>query len=266
MFKPYHQFVYKNKRGGTGKQPCTVIAHRGASAYYPENTLASFRGAIAQEADMVELDVQLTADDEVVVFHDAKISRCTNGRGRLKDHKLSQLKELDAGRWFHEKFKGEKIPTLAEVLSLCCGRIAVNIEIKTEAVGQTISGGIEEKCLEAVELAGMSEHTVFSSFDPRAVLRIKQIDGRVPVAVLFDKKLDDGRLPSEIVAALNADAFNCSQHELTRKRLADLKAHNIPVNVYSPNDEPSMMRMITRGVNGIFTDRPDILRRLLENF
>jgi glycerophosphoryl diester phosphodiesterase len=266
MFRPYHQFLHKKTRGGSGKQPCTVIAHRGASAYYPENTLASFAGAIDMGADMVELDVQLTDDGEVVVFHDAKISRCTNGRGPLKSHTLARLKELDAGGWFHEKFRGEKIPTLAEVLSLCRGRIAVNIEIKTEAVGQTIAGGIEEKCLKMVERCGMRRHVVFSSFDPRAISHIRQIDKRAPVAVLFDKKIDNGRLPSEIVVALGADAFNCSRRELTVKRHTDLKAHNIPVNVYSPNDEEEMRRLVSRGVNGIFTDRPDILRRVLEDF
>ncbi len=111
----------------------------------------------------------------------------------------------------------------------------------------------------------MRRHVVFSSFDPRAISHIRQIDKRAPVAVLFDKKIDNGRLASEIVVALGADAFNCSRRELTVKRLTDLKAHNIPVNVYSPNDEEEMRRLVSRGVNGIFTDRPDILRRVLED-
>ena len=266
MARPYHIFTYKKVARGAGGRPCTIIAHRGASACYPENTLASFKGAIAQDADMAEMDVQLTADGEVVVFHDAKISRCTNGRGRLKTHTLAQLKQLDAGGWFHERFSGEKIPTLAEVLRMCRGRIAVNIEIKADAVTDAVRGGIEEKCLKMVELYGMCGHAVFSSFEPRAVLHIRQINPRAPVAVLFDKKNDDGRPPSEIVAALGADSFNCSRLELTGKRLADLKEHNIPVNVYSVNDEENMKKLIARGVDGIFTDRPDVLRRVLEDF
>ena len=144
MGKPYHLFKYNLREG----DDFTIIAHRGASAYYPENTLPSFEGAIAMGADMVELDVQLTSDKEVVVFHDEKISRCTDGRGKIADHTLAKLKKLDAGSWFDKKFQNTRIPTLAEVLGVCKNKIAVNIEIKTEAVSKMFFGGIEEKMSE----------------------------------------------------------------------------------------------------------------------
>ena len=149
MIRPYHAFTYHpgDQQNVIQGDDFTIIAHRGASAYYPENTLVSFEGAMALGADMVELDVQLTSDGEVVVFHDEKITRCTDGRGRIADHSLAELKKLDAGSWFDKKFQGEKIPTLAEVLNVCKNKIAVNIEIKTEAVTDYVSGGIEEKCL-----------------------------------------------------------------------------------------------------------------------
>lgn len=268
MANSYHLFKYSGADNlkKASENDFTIIAHRGASAYYPENTLASFEGAIALGADMVELDVQLTLDGEVVVFHDEKLSRCTDGRGKLGNHTLAQLKKLDAGNWFQKNFKGETIPTIAEVLSLCRRRIAVNIEIKTEAVTDAIRGGIEEKSLKIVEQYGMRKHVVFSSFDPRAILHLKQIDRLTPAAVLFDQKENGLRWPSEIVAALGADAFNCSQRELTRKRLADLKEHGIPVNVYTVNDEKNMRKLLARGVDGIFTNCPDVLKAVLENF
>jgi glycerophosphoryl diester phosphodiesterase len=256
MVKPYHLFKYNPREG----DDFTIIAHRGASAYYPENTLPSFEGAIAMGADMVELDVQLTSDREVVVFHDEKLSRFTNGRGRIADYTLARLKKLDAGSWYDEIFKNTRIPTLAETLNVCKNKIAVNIEIKTEAVSKMLFGVIEEKCLKIVEQSGMNGHVVFSSFDSRAIMHLKQIDNTVTAAVLFEKKHYGSKLPSDIIDSVGADAFNCSASELNRKWLADVKFNNIPVNIYTVNDTKSMRRFLKIGVSGIFTNNPDILK------
>ena len=258
MGKPYHLFKYKPFEG----DDFTIIAHRGASAYFPENTIPSFEGAIAMCADMVELDVQLTSDKEVVVFHDEKISRCTDGRGRIADHTLAQLKKLDAGNWYDKKFQNTRISTLSEVLSVCKNKVAVNIEIKTEAVNKMFFGGIEEKCLKIVEQSGMNGHVVFSSFNPRAIMHLKQIDNTVAAAVLFEKKHYGSKLPSDIIESLGADAFNCSGTEFKKKWLADVKLNNIPVNIYTVNDAKNMRRFMKMGVSGIFTNNPDILKRV----
>lgn len=259
IHKPYHLCKYNPRPD----DDFTIIAHRGASAYYPENTLPSFEGAIAMGADMVELDVQFTSDKEVVVFHDEKVSRCTDGRGKIADHTLAELKQLDAGGWFDKKFHNTRIPTLVEVLRVCKNKIAVNIEIKTEAVGKMFFGGIEEECLKIVEKNGMNGHVVFSSFDPRAIMHLKQIDDRVTVAVLFEKKHYGSKLPSDIIESVGADAFNCSGSEFNQKWLANVKLNNIPVNIYTVNDTKNMKRFINMGVSGIFTNKPDILRRVV---
>ncbi len=259
MSRPYHLFKYDYKEGDN----FTIIAHRGSCACYPENTLASFEGAILMDADMVELDVQLTKDSEVVVFHDEKISRCTNGKGRIADHTLAQLKGLDAGSWFDKRFQGARIPTLTEVLNLCRNKIAVNIEIKTEAVTDAITGGIEERSWKIAQQSGMREHIVFSSFDPRAIKHLKEIDSGAAVAVLFEKGHYGSALPSDIIESLRADAFNCSQSELSAKWLTNLKLNNVPVNIYTVNDEKNMRRLIEMGVNGIFTNKPDILKKVV---
>jgi glycerophosphoryl diester phosphodiesterase len=259
MSRPYHLSKYDHTEGDN----FTTIAHRGASAYYPENTIASFQGAISMGADMVELDVQLTKDGEVVVFHDEKITRCTNGKGRIVDHTLIELKALDAGSWFDKKYQAAKIPMLAEVLSLCRDKIAVNIEIKTEAVTIAVAGGIEEFTLKIIEQSGMREHVVFSSFDPRAIRHLKEIDSSATVAILFEKGHYASALPSAIIESLGADAFNCSRDELSDKWLANLKLNNIPLNIYTVNDENKMRRLIKMGVSGIFTNNPDILKRVV---
>ncbi|MGD0020704.1 MAG: glycerophosphodiester phosphodiesterase family protein [Smithellaceae bacterium] len=265
MGKPYYLFKYNYIKG----DEFTAIAHRGASAYYPENTIESFQGAISMGADMIELDVQLTRDGEVVVFHDEKLTRCTNGKGRIAEYALSELKKLDAGSWFGEEYKGTTIPTLEEVLNLCRNKIAVNIEIKTEAVDEKIRNGIEEKSMNIVEMKGMREHVVFSSFDPRAIKHLKEIDRTVAAAVkmaaavLFEKEYYGSKLPSEIIELLGADAFNCSKNELSKKWLMNLKLNNIPVNIYTVNDKKNMHRFIKSGVSGIFTNKPDILKAVL---
>jgi glycerophosphoryl diester phosphodiesterase len=261
MFKPYHLFKYHPRDDDN----FTIIAHRGASAYYPENTFPSFENAINMGADMVELDVQLTSDKEVVVFHDEKISRCTNGRGRIADYTLASLKKLDAGNWIDKKFKNTRIPTLIEALDICKNRIAVNIEIKTEAVSRMFFGGIEEKCLKIVEQIGMNGHVVFSSFDPRAIMHLKQIDNTAAVAVLFEKKHYGSKLPSDVMDSVGADAFNCSASELNKKWLPNIKSNNIPVNIYTVNDEKNMNKFLDMGVNGIFTNKPDVLKKVLDD-
>ena len=110
-----------------------VVAHRGYSGLYPENTASAFEAAIGAGADMIELDVCLTKDRIPVVIHDQTLERTTDGHGLVSEFTLSELKKLDAGSWFSPKFKGESIPTLEEILLQIRGKISVNIEIKPES-------------------------------------------------------------------------------------------------------------------------------------
>ncbi|MFA5517790.1 MAG: glycerophosphodiester phosphodiesterase family protein [Spirochaetota bacterium] len=260
--RPYYLFKYES---GPSAE-FTIIAHRGASAYYPENTLVSFEAAIQLGAEMVELDVRLSRDGEVVVFHDDTLSRCTDGRGKTAACTLVELKRLDAGIRFGTRFKDTRIPTLEEVLSLCHGSVAVNIEIKAGAVTGRITGGIEEKCLGIVTRAGMDDHVVFSSFEPRALRHLREIDGNCAVAVLYDKKRYGPKLPSEIISALEADAFNCDRREMSTRRLRDAKKNGISINVYTVNDARGMRGLLRKGVEGIFTNRPDVLKTVVDAF
>jgi glycerophosphoryl diester phosphodiesterase len=108
-----------------------AVAHRGDLENYPENTLSAFKSAIDLGADAIELDVFLTNDDELVVHHDHTLERTTNGTGYIGDLTLSELRQLDAGSWFNERFKGERIPTLGEVLGLGKGRVRFELELRT---------------------------------------------------------------------------------------------------------------------------------------
>ncbi|MDX1617902.1 MAG: glycerophosphodiester phosphodiesterase family protein [Balneolaceae bacterium] len=241
-----------------------VIAHRGASAYYPENTMSAFRGAVEMDAEMIELDVMMSSDGIPVVFHDAQLNEHTNGSGSVADYTLKQLKQFDAGGWFDSKFSDQRIPTLEEVLKFAQGKIALNIEIKTESVTDGLYGGVEEKSIDLVEKYDMEKHVLFSSFDYRAVRHIKRLDSNIPAALLYEKNQSGNMLPSELVSTYNADAFNCSYQQLTRKRLRDILSHDIPVFVYTVNEKRRMRRLINKGVAGIFTDKPDLLNKVVK--
>lgn len=242
-----------------------VIAHRGASAYYPENTMAAFRAAVEMEAEMIELDVMMSKDGVPVVFHDAELDDHSNGSGFVYKHTLAELRKLDAGSWFDQSFAGEPIPTLEEVLAFAAGKIALNIEIKTEAVTGEAKGGVEEKSLELVRKYGMEKYVLFSSFDYRAIRHLKQLDPSIPAALLYEKSQSGDKLPSELVEELNADAFNCSYRQFNNRMFKNIREHEIPVFVYTVDQKPKMKRLIKKGVAGIFTNKPDLLWEVLRN-
>ena len=243
-----------------------IIAHRGASAYYPENTMAAFRGAVDMTAEMIELDVMLSKDGVPVVFHDERLNVHTDGRGKVSNHTVKELKKLDAGSWFSEEFSGQKIPTLEEVLKFAADKIALNIEIKTEAVSDQLHNGVEEKSLELVEKYGMEEHVLFSSFDYRAVEHLRELDSDISVALLHNNYRYNRKLPYELVQRYKADAFNCSYRQLTKRRLANLREHDIPTFIYTVDAQSRMRKLITAGVTGIFTNKPDLLRSVVEDY
>lgn len=239
-----------------------VIAHRGASAYYPENTMAAFKGAVEMDAEMIELDIMLSRDGVPVVFHDATLDDHTDGNGKLEHYTLEQLKQLDAGAWRSPRFSGQRIPTLEEVLEFARGKIALNIEIKTEAVTDNLKGGVEEKAIKLVRKYDMEDHVLFSSFDYRAVSHLKELAPDIPAALLYSSPHSGNMLPSELLQKYGADAFNCHYSELTRKRLRDIRENEIPVFVYTVNRKRRMRKLIKMGVRGIFSDKPDVLRQV----
>lgn len=237
------------------------IAHRGASAYFPENTMAAFEGAIAMQADMIELDVQLSKDGVPVVFHDRKLKKHSSGRGRVSDHTFSELKRLDAGSWFSQKFSNQRILHLQEVIDFAAGKICLNIEIKSESVTESEKGGVEQKVLSLVEEYDMKQQVLFSSFDYRAVERLKKMDEAVWTGLLFNIRKSRRELPSKLVDRHLADSFHCSYSELNGRRLQDLQYHDIPFLVYTVDRSRLMRRLKTMGAKGIFTNKPDLLKK-----
>ncbi len=241
-----------------------VIAHRGFSARAPENTLASFRKAVEIGADMIELDVLLSKDGRLVVIHDDTLDRTTDGKGKVSEFTLAQLKRFSAGIWFSKKFKNEHIPTLREVFDLAKGKLLVNVEIKTEAVTNKIHGGIAGKVVKLIRRCGMKTQVIVSSFDPRALKQMRRLDPRIKTATLYDAKLQCGKKPEQIMRECGTSAFNLSTREVSPAIVRLSHAEAKPVAVYTVNDAFTMRKMISLGVDAIFTNAPDVLLKVLK--
>jgi glycerophosphoryl diester phosphodiesterase len=243
-----------------GKYPVMVIAHRGFSGAAPENTLASFQEAIEIGSDMIELDVQLSQDGKVVILHDDTLERTTNGRGRAADFTLAKLKELDAGSWFDPRFSGQKIPTLKEVLELAKGRSLVNIEIKNPTHGQYPITELSDRALQEARSAGMVNQVIFSSFNPVALERIGEKDPRIWVALLYHKAWNS---LLEVTRGGEYPVLNLRHSYVTKNKIGRIHQQGMKLNVYTVNSEEELERFVTWKVDGIITNYPDRMLKIL---
>jgi len=237
-----------------------LFAHRGASHYSPENTLAAFEIAIKQQADAIELDVKVTADGHVVVIHDQTVDRTTNGTGNVADMELAQIQELDAGVHFELQFAGEKVPTLREVLIQCAKRIPINIELTNYA---SLFDSLPEKVAAIVREFSMEDFILFSSFNPIALLKIKRILPKVPIALLCLPG-KNGAIPrSRMINRFSHEAIHPEYTDVTQGLIRAAHKHNKRVHTYTVNQASDIQNMFNNGVDGIFTDDPILAKQVL---
>jgi len=217
-----------------------LMGHRGAAALEPENTLRSISCALEIGVDAVEIDVHLTKDRELVVIHDDTLDRTTNGVGRVASYTLSQIKEFDAG-------KGERIPSLQEVIDLVRGRATLVIELKEE--------GTEQRVVELIRKSGLRDRVYVISFWHILVKRVKEMDKRVKTGVL----LVGCPVDACVAKAAFADAL-VMNYAFVNKSLVDL-AHREGVAVFIWNiDSPDLLKPYEEmGVDGIASNDPRIL-------
>lgn len=237
-----------------------VIAHRGASYYAPENTMASFKMAYEMQADMIELDVLLTKDHVPVVMHYPELAMRSTGKGQVHSINYSELKKMDAGRWFSEEFRGEAIPTLEEVLEWATGKISLNIEIKPEAFTEKTKDSTEQQVVDLVHKYKMENHVLISSFEYKSIMRMKLLAPNIATGLLYDISDDIQGSPVKLMNLTQADTFHINHRTINSKWLNQCKENNIPTLVYTVNNRRHMLNLIRNGVTGIFTDRPDVLR------
>lgn len=222
------------------------IGHRGACGYEPENTLRSFRKAMDLNVDMVELDVHRCRSGELVVIHDNRVDRTTNGRGYVSEMELVDLRSLDAG-------KGESIPILTEVLDLIGGRVAVNIELK----GQETARPVFEVIQHYVRDKNWShDDFMVSSFNHYELLEFAELDSSVRIGALMEG------IPlgyAEFAERLGAYAVNVSLEFINRDFADDIHRRGMKAFVYTVNEPEDIEKMRSLGVDGLFTNYPDRL-------
>ncbi len=241
-----------------------VVAHRGSSGSAPENTLAAFRLAIDESADMVELDVRMTMDFFLVVLHDGDIKRTTNGEGAVWDFTLQELRAFDAGVWYGPKFKGERIPTLRQVMELLPGQVGLNIEVKTDDDPRPRKQlALEEACILAVMEKKFESRTIVSSFDHDYLKRFHHLYPSIKTGALYLADRDASIKPSQLARRLGASAFICSKNHLTGAMVKDAHDRDMAVACYSINTEQELERMLELDVDTVVSDHPGVIVKLL---
>lgn len=236
-------------------RPVLVIAHRGASASRPENTLTSFRRAGEEHADLVELDVQESSDGFVLVAHDRDLMKVAGAPLQIWSSSAAQLHAIDIGSYFSAEFKDERVPTLAEALAICKGVSRIDIELKDYGKSQHL----EERVVELVEAAGMQNDIVTMSLNRRMVENMKRLRPNWSAGLLAAKAVGEpSRLPFDFLAVESRVA--------TRSFIRAAHAARKPVYVWTVNDPQRMIRMIGLGVDGLITDRPALAREVLGRY
>ncbi len=236
-----------------------VWAHRGASAYAPENTLEAFDLAIRQKSDGIELDIQMTKDGKLAVIHDETVGRIWDGSGYVKDYTMEELKKFRCTRFWPD-FGNSVIPELKEVLELVKpSGLTVNIELKT---GVFRYKGIEKEVLKQVKNAGMEERVIYSSFHHPSIIKVKQLNPKALTGLLFS----DGFINVPGYAKLiGADALHPSLNHLRSKKLIrKAKKKKLPLHVWTVNEKDMMEYLTEQGIEVIITNYPDLAKEITD--
>ena len=228
-----------------------IIAHRGASATAPESTEAAIRTAARSGARMIELDVQMTRDERLVMFHDDRLERTTDGSGRLAARTVAQLARLDAGSWFHARFAGQRILLLSQALRLIPASLRVNLELKRTAKRQALLS----RFVRLIRRSGAKRRLLVSSFD-MSFLRPLRHAG-LPLALICRR--DPDRSLRQAIR-LGCAAWHPFHALVTPQRIAAAHQAGLRVHAWTVDELPRARRLARWGVDGIFTNNPARLR------
>ena len=239
-----------------------IIAHRGGSNLAPENTLAAFQNAIDLGVDMIEIDIEQTSDSVVVVIHDDRVDRTTNGFGAVDSLRYDEIKKLDAGSWFDPQYKDERIPTLDQVMELIDGQVILLIEIKS---GGERYPGIERRTVESILKYHAKSWVVVQSFNLKAVERIETLDRGIKTFYLLGRNFESYYRENILQAgnhdpvSFGFDGLAVHYSVLDPGIIEKIKNHGLGIYTWTVDEPEDMDRMIQAGVGGIITDSPDLL-------
>ena len=234
-----------------------VMAHRGYSGAYPENTMLSFRKAAEVGTDGIELDVHMTRDGVLVVHHDERVDRTTDGTGRICDTSYAELRSLNAAKLWADRYAPEKVPSFEEYCEWAAGEaLFTNIEIKTD---NTYYPGIEQQTWDTVVKYGLEKKVLFSSFNHFSLTRMKSIlPSEVELGALVEHESGVKVYPGAYCEAAGFHCYHPPIAALNDENVADCKAHGVKINVWTVNDMAGLEKLYAWDVEGIITNFPSV--------
>jgi glycerophosphoryl diester phosphodiesterase len=234
------------------KTPWLLIAHRGASAVAPEGTRAALRAAVRAKAQMVELDVRMTNDGRLIIFHDDRLDRTTNGSGEVTRHRYQDLARLDAGAWFHPRFRGERILLASQAIRLLPRRMRVNLELKPT----TRPTRLLRQLRRLARRTHSTRRLLVSSFDARLIAPLASSRVR---SALICRQHPDRSLRQAI--RLRCASWHPFHRLVTRARIARAHAAGLAVYAWTVNSPTRARQLLQAGIDGCFTNDPSRLRK-----
>ena len=253
------------------------VAHRGASGYAPEHTMESYRLGEKLKGDFIEIDLQMTKDGDLIAMHDEKVDRTTDGTGWVKDMTLKEIKQLDAGSWFNEKYPeyakanyaGLQVPTLEEVFQEFGRTSSYYIETKTPDTYP----GMEEKLLDIlkeykmIDKKGRTRNILIQSFSKESLLKVHSLAPSLPLVQLFSYPAQ-AEITAEEVKAIKEYAIGVGPNytRIDEKYVHTVRAQGLEIHPYTVNSKEDMQRLLEWGVTGVFTNYPDLFHEVIREF
>ena len=238
-----------------------IFAHRGASGYLPENTMPAFEKAVEMGADGIELDIHKTKDGQLVVIHDEKIDRTSNGKGYVKDYTLEELRRYNYNS-LHPECEKADIPTMREVFELIKPTdLCINIELKT---GVIFYDGIEEDIVKMTKEFGMEDRVIYSSFNHYSIMKIKELAPEARTGFLYmDGTLNMPEYGKEHgVEALHPALYNVQYPNFVER----CKELGLKINAWTVNSKQYLHMACEMGLDGIITNYPDVALDIVNGY
>ncbi|MCC3646479.1 glycerophosphodiester phosphodiesterase [Cytobacillus oceanisediminis] len=241
------------------------VSHRGASAYAPEHTIAAYEMGEKMHGDYIELDLQMTKDGHLIAMHDVTLDRTTDGTGSVKDYTLNEIKQLDAGSWFNEKYpyaskaeyEGLKVPTLEEVFK----KFGKNNSYYIETKSPDVYPGMEKELLRLVEKYKINKDKLLvQSFSPQSLKVMNELDPTIKLVQLISYKANAEITDAEIREIKQyAMGIGPNHTYLNEEYVQKVVNSGLELHPYTVNDKERMKQLINWGVTGMFTNHPDLL-------